>query len=341
MIGTTMAASHLEISVKGKSVKVPSAIIDSRHIVLTGGTVRLARIHDEEWMENSTLTNVDAFLEALKRSTLRPDIFTFAQPLELAQAVPLSFHAELSDAAVVPLTSFERWWESLPQESRKNTRKAEKKGIVARVAAFDDELVRGIKSLYDETPVRQGRRFWHYGKDLESIRRENGTYLERSDFIAAYLERELVGFIKIVYVGKVARIMQILAKNAHQDKKTTNLLLSKAVETCCHRGMGHFVYGQYYYGNKGHTPITEFKRRNGFERVVLRRYFAPLTLKGRAALALRLHLGVRHLIPSRVASLLLDFRSRMYRRNTRSSVPPAPAPVAVATAEAASTDGRP
>src|SRR5687767_14732892 len=105
-----MAATHLEISVKGKTVKVPSAVIDSRNIVLTGRTVRLARIHDEEWMENSTLTNLDVFLEALKRSTLRPDIFTFTQPLELAQAAPLPFHAEFTDLAVVRLTTFVNWW---------------------------------------------------------------------------------------------------------------------------------------------------------------------------------------------------------------------------------------
>ena len=134
--------------------------------------------------------------------------------------------------------------------------------------------------------------------------------------------------------------MQILAKNSHQDKKTTNLLLSKAVETCCQRGMRHFVYGQYYYENKGHTPITEFKRRNGFERVVLRRYFAPLTLKGRMALALRLHLGARQLIPARLGSLLLDLRGRMYRRERRSAMiaegavsAVAPSSSAVATSE--------
>lgn len=111
--------------------------------------------------------------------------------------------------------------------------------------------------------------------------------------------------------------MQILAMNAHQDKKTTNLLLTKAVETCCARGMKHFVYGQYYYGNKGHTPITEFKRRNGFERVLQRRYYVPLNLKGHAALQLGLHLGVRNFVPSQVSNFLLELRSRLYRQSSR------------------------
>ena len=39
-----------------------------------------------------------------------------------------------------------------------------------RRVPFDDALVRGISRIYDETPTRQGRRFWHYGKDLDAAK---------------------------------------------------------------------------------------------------------------------------------------------------------------------------
>ena len=186
MSPAALGTGFLEISVKGKSIQVPSAVVDCRDVVVVGRVLRMARIHDEEWVEAPPLDDVAAFLTALGRTALRADIFTFTQPLETANLGLLPFRAEPYDLAVVPLTTFAAWWENLPQESRKNTRKAEKKGVVARVASFDDEFVRGIKSLYDETPVRQGRRFWHFGKDLDSVRRENATYLDRCDFVAAY-----------------------------------------------------------------------------------------------------------------------------------------------------------
>jgi hypothetical protein len=312
---STMEPAHVAVSVKGRIVNVPSAEICGRTVVVTGRPLRIARIHDEEWLDNPPLENIDAFLVSIDDAGLDADIFTFSDTLGASNAFDPSYKSEQYDLAVAPLTTFDAWWESLPQESRKNTRKAEKKGVTARLATLDDDLVRGIKALYDETPIRQGRRFWHYGKDLDTIRRENASYVDRSDFVATYFEDSLIGFIKIVYVGKTARIMQILAMNAHQDKKTTNLLLTKAIETCCARGMQHFVYGQYYYGNKGHTPITEFKRRHGFQRVLLNRYFLPLTLKGRAVVQLGLHLGVRQFLPSQVSNLLLDLRARLYRRN--------------------------
>ena len=87
-----------------------------------------------------------------------------------------------------------------------------------RLAKLDDDFAAGIKAIYDATPVRQGRQFWHYGKDIDTVKRENGSYLDRSEFLGAYYSGQLVGFMKLVYVGDAARSMQILCLNAHQDK---------------------------------------------------------------------------------------------------------------------------
>jgi hypothetical protein len=92
--------------------------------------------------------------------------------------------------------------------------------------------VKGIQQIYNEAPLRQGRPFWHFGKDFDTVKRENGTYLERSEFLGAHLHHELIGFIKIIYVDRIATLIQILAKNEHQDKRPMNALVANAVKLC-------------------------------------------------------------------------------------------------------------
>lgn len=302
----------IKISVKGKQIEVPSYTVEGREIVVTGKWLKIARIHDEEWLELPPIGNMENFLQTLKKTVPSADIFSFGQDLT-EQKPRHAFPFEWEDVAAVPITTYTEWWESLPQESRKNARKAEKRGVVLKQAVFDDAYVAGIKSIYDEAPIRQGRPFWHYGKDLETIKRENSSYLERSAFVSAYFENELIGFIKMVYVGKVARIMQIISKNAHLDKKPPNVLLAKAMEVCAQQGMTHFVYGKYFYGNKGHTPITEFKRRSGFVRLQFPQYFVPLSITGKIAVSLKLYRNLQDMLPKRLSDFLLDLRAKMNR----------------------------
>jgi hypothetical protein len=54
---------------------------------------------------------------------------------------------------------------------------------------------------------------------------ENATYLERSEFLGAYLNDGLIGFIKIIYVDKIATLIQSISKIEHRDKRATNAFL--------------------------------------------------------------------------------------------------------------------
>lgn len=291
--------------------------IEGRRVTCSGRLIRTARVFDEPWLDLPSLPNPDAFIVMMQDRGIKADIFTFSQQLpDITPQYDPEF-LEWDNVAAAPASDFAAWWESLPQESRKNTRRAQKKGVSVRPVQFDDDLVRGIKKVYDETPFRQGRRFWHYGKDLATIKRENSSYLDRSQFIGAFLNDELIGFIKMVYTGRSARIMQILSMNAHFDKYPANALLSAAMEACARRPVDYFIYGQYIYGNKPNSSITEFKRRNGFQHILLPRYHVPLTWKGRAALAAKLHRGVSSLIPEAVMTFLLDTRSRVYEKFLR------------------------
>jgi hypothetical protein len=120
----------------------------------------------------------------------------------------------------------------------------------------------------------------------------------------------------MVHVGNVSSIMQIISKNAHYDKRPANALLSKAIEVCAEKGKSHFIYGQYVYGNNNDGPLTEFKRRNGFEQILLPRYYVPLTAWGRFCVARKLHLGVRRLLPRAVENTLLQWRAKFLDRTS-------------------------
>jgi hypothetical protein len=181
---------------------------------------------------------------------------------------------------------------------------------VVRKSEFDDDYVRGIMGIYNETPIRQGRKFWHYGKDFEHVRAENGTYADRSVFLAAYHENEMIGYCKVVFDDSSAAIMQILSKMSHYDKRPNNALLSEAVRECSSRNIPYLLYEKYVYGNKTDSPLTEFKRRNGFVRVDVPRYLVPLTMKGRLFVSLGLHIPVRDRIPSWLKHRLIDIRQK-------------------------------
>ncbi len=300
-------------TIKGKPVPVQAARLAGRPVVVSGGFLKVAAIHDEAWVEGPPVNDPAAFVEAVRGSPLGADLLTFGQALPDTECRP-GWHAEWENLAVAATADYQAWWNSLPQASRKNVRRAERRGVVVRLTAFDDALVHGIKEIYDETPYRQGRRFWHYGKDLATVKRENSSYLDRSEFIGAYAGEELIGFIKFVYQAPSARIMQIVSKDAHADKRVTNALLAKAVEVCHAKGLAWLIYGQYIYDNKADSPMTEFKLRNGFTQVLLPRYYVPLSWKGKLALALRLHRGLKSFLPPWAVSSFLKWRAAFYAR---------------------------
>lgn len=287
--------------------------VPERALTCEGKWLKIARIHDEIWLNDAAGIDPQSCIASLRAQGSKADLFTFAQALpEISPG--FSFRHDWDSLAVALPQKYDEWWEGLPQESRKNVRRSQRRGVTVRAVPFDDAFIEGIKQIYDETPIRQGRKFWHYGKDFETIKRENGTYADRSEFIGAFHGEELIGFIKMVYVDKTARIMQIISKNAHYDKRPTNSLLTKAMEICRDKGVTEFIYGQYIYGPKASSSVTEFKRRTGFHEVLLPRYYIPLTLKGKIVLALGLHRGVNNLLPEPLLNFLLEQRTRYYNR---------------------------
>ncbi len=315
----SMTTDCTQIRIRGKTIGVPSIGIADRTIVMTGKWIKTAGIKDEGVVEGEIVEDPAQFLTILKEWEQKPDIFTFAEKLPRVKP-RFDFFFEWDNVAAVPITTFEHWWEErLPQESRKNVRRSAKRGVVVKVVQFDDELARGIHKIYANTPVRQGRPFWHHGKDFETVKREHATYLERSEFLGAYCGEELIGFIKMVYVDRIATLFHIFAAHEHHDKRPMNALVAKAVEVCAAKGMQYLIYGKYTYGNKTQSPLAEFKRRNGFEQVDFPKYYIPLTATGKVAVTLRVHRGLLGLLPPGLVVFLVGVRAKLREKLRRRS----------------------
>jgi hypothetical protein len=308
-----MGSGTIEVSVKGKWVSVPAVDFDGNTVIARGRWIKLAQIHDEWWME-SELENPESLLNRLKEQnsqSLHADIFTFAQ--KVPGSLPkYEYLKELESVAAVPTLNFDEWWNGLPQESRKNVRRSQKRGVVVSVRNFDDDLINGIIGVNNDSPTRQGRPNLYYGQSFEQAKKDHSAFLDRSDFVCAHSENELIGFLKMVHKGEVASILNLAVKASQNDKRPANALIAKAVELCQKRGASYLTYGMFNYGNKRDSPLREFKSRNGFKEVLTPRYYVPLTAWGTLALKLGLHRGLLGILPHKVIVLGLNARMKWY-----------------------------
>ncbi|SRR6266571_376080 len=284
-----------------------------KDVQVQGGLIRIARLAADGY---EFLEDPEAALDALRESGIRIDLFTFIQKLPHTSP-KYDYPMEWDNVAALPVCTFDQWWtRQIDFKVRNKVRKAEKNGVSVREVPFDDAIVQGIWEVYNESRIRQGRRFWHYGKDLETVRRENSTFLDRTIFIGAFLGEDLIGFAKLVTdeAQTQAGLMQIVSMVCHRDKAPTNALIAEAVRSCAGRGIPYLVYSKFSYGKKQQDSLSNFKQHNGFQRMELPRYYVPLTLAGRAALRLGLHRGFVDHIPEPVLARLRAIRSLWYDR---------------------------
>lgn len=290
----------------------------NKEIRVSGGLVRIARLDADMYQ---FLKEPGTMIDALRASGQRIDLFTFTQTI-VDNTPKYKYPMEWENLAVLPISTFENWWEkTIGFKARNKAKQAEKKGVVLREVPFGGDLVNGIWQIYNETPVRQGRRYPHFGKDLETVYRESATYLEYSTFVGAYLGDELIGFIKMVADedGVQAGLMNIISKISHRDKAPTNALMMQAVRSAASRGIRNIVYSHYAYGKRERDNLTDFKERNGFGRVNLPRYYVPLTPLGRVALKLGLHHRFVDRLPHDMGEKLRELRSKWYNKSHQSA----------------------
>ncbi len=282
-------------------------------IRIQGRLLRIARLDADKYQ---FVDDPEPLLEGLRKCGRRIDLFTFMQRLP---AVPPkhSYPFEWDNFAAVPISTFDHWWnKQIGFKARNKAKQAEKKGVVLREVPLSDELVKGIWEIYNECPIRQGRRFPHYGKDIETIRREEATYLDSSTFVGAYLGDKLIGFIKLMadQTRTQAGLMNIVSLISQRDKAPTNALVAQAVRICAERGIPFLVYSNFAYGKKQSDSLSDFKERNAFQRMDVPRYYVPLTAFGKLAFRMRLHHRLADRVPESVAAKLRELRNNWYAR---------------------------
>jgi len=291
--------------------------IAGRGFTVQGKLIRTARVVGEKYL---FLDDPEPVIVGLRKCGVRIDLFTFMQ--RLPETTPkFNYPMEWDNLAVLPVTTFDHWWnQQIGFKARNKAKQAEKKGVVVREVPFGDDLVKGIWEVYNETQVRQGNRNVHYGKDLETVYREEATHLDKSIFIGAYLGDSMIGFIKMVHdeTNTQAGLMNIVSMIRHRDKAPTNALVAQAVRSCADRGISFLVYSNFAYGKKQKSSLSDFKERNGFQRVDVPRYFVPLTLAGSTALRLGLHHRLADRVPESLASKLRELRAAWYNRKLHS-----------------------
>jgi hypothetical protein len=305
-----MSTQRFEFPISGAAPSIPAS---NRQLVITGRWLKTASVVEESLLEGETFPDPERFVKTFRQSGVKADIVTFAEKLPNTQP-RYPYYWEWSNLATIPITAYATWLKNqVEHDVRSAIKKAARLGVVVKTAEFDDAFLRGVKAIYDESPVRQGTRFWHYQKDLKTIKNETSSYLDRSTFLGAYLENQLIGFLQLVFLGNVeAVVFHVIALKKFARLKPSNALIAKAVELCEQRGIAYMTYARYVYRDP-QSSLTEFKRRNGFQKFLLPRYYVPLTPKGKMAIKLRLHRPLADWIPSPVLALVRNLRELYLR----------------------------
>jgi hypothetical protein len=311
--------AHYEpIRIDYKTVQVRAITALDLPIVLKPGFARIASIKDE-WRFD--IKDPERIVSEITHSDLGASLFTFSQRLPLTE--PLFGHPrKWENLAALPISSYEEWWQTFASQAARNKiRKARRMGVEVRVVEYDEQLVRGIESIYNESPIRQGKRFAHYKKDFGELWRIHETFLDRATFLGAFFRNELIGFVKLVDAGPFIRTMGLISKIAHSAAAPNSALIDAAVALSCQKRTKFLVYGEFDWGKRGGSGLTEFKKGIGFQKVMLPRYYIPLTRVGKLILATGLENGVIEKLPKPVVRSLLEVRRVLIALKSRFSRP--------------------
>ena len=252
-------------------------------------------------------------------SDLGADIFTFIERRWCCAITnPSKSWLKTDDnIALLEIASYDEWLKKVGKKTRNMIRKAKKSGVETRTAEPDDKLATGIWRIYNESPIRQERMFPHYGTPLQDVQKSVFS-ADKSTYIGAYFQQELIGFIQLIHGDNVTIISQILSRQEYWDKAVNNALVAKAVEVCASKGVKWLMYGRM--GN--HPTLDNFKLSNGYVKYELTRYYVPLSTRGRVAARLGLHRELKDILPQSVKYGLMPVYNWTSRMNARMKAAP-------------------
>lgn len=271
-----------------------------------------------EWLED---VDPEQYIVKLKG---RADVFTFweripGRKLKVPQSLMrYKIFYEQDQIAAIPLVSYDYWWSNqIGKKTRNMIRKSIKSGIQTKICQLNEDLVKNLEKIYNETPIRQGKYFTHYGEKFKTIKRRLSDIVQKypNDFICAFYNDEMVGFVHLLYSKDVALINEILSMQKHWDKAPNNALIAKAVERACEKGVKYLVYEK-----MPDSPLGEFKKRNGFKKFPVTRYYIALSLKGKFILTLRLQNGLKGVLPRWLKKMLRPVREHLLEITQKTNI---------------------
>ncbi len=242
------------------------------------------------------------------------------------------------NVALAEFDDYGEWLRQLPQKTRIRLRRAKEKRLEVRVvnpseqAPYNAEtegskLAKGMWEIYNETPIRQFRRFNHYGIPFSLVQEhvfttENvliGAYLWTEEKKDGYLQlkHRLVGFVELECGTDTGVFSQILSSINFRDAMPNNALIAKTVEVCSDKGLRWLVYARM----DNHPSLDRFKHDNGFKRQEIQRAFMPLNCKGQIAMLFGLHRELRDSTPNFVKPVAIPLfnwvsRTRIFLAHT-------------------------
>jgi hypothetical protein len=221
------------------------------------------------------------------------DLFTFIER-EWCFTIydpPHTWGKTKDNIALLTFDSYEKWIKTVTKITPNNpTNRARKRGVTLQISNPSDTLAKGMWRIYNETSIRQSRGYPFYGTSYDAVLsglKPDATY------ITAHYNDEIIGFVRLEFGDNLAMINQSLSLEAHMDKGVTRALIAKAVEVSCQHNQSFLMYGRM--GN--HPSLDRFKRLNGFTKCDLRRFYIPLTTKGKLAMQLGLQRELKDVTP--------------------------------------------
>jgi hypothetical protein len=264
------------------------------------------------WPDNELLNTLRA---------KRVDLFSFIQRsfLEPSAWRELGFYSCPETIGLLRIQGFDAWLKSLPGRERTVVRKAERT-LKTHVVDVDEEFVQSAYGVYNETPIRQRRRYSGFGMTVDDIRLKFSN-LQTSEVIGTYLDNKLIGLMWVELGDQVAAMMSFISLISQRNKNPNNALIAEGVRLCDEKGYHYLTYG-----NMGYNPgLDFFKKNNGFKRVAVPRYFVPLSYKGQLAVQMKLCRPIERSFSPTLTRALIPFYNAVNRVLPTSSGNPADA----------------
>src|SRR5262245_29116754 len=102
--------------------------VNGASLLVSGRLIRVVEVYDECWLEKGAVDDQEKIINSIRDSRVKIDIFAFSQ--KLPEITPkYNYYLEWDNIAAIQITTFNEWWTRLPQATRKNVRRASKRGV--------------------------------------------------------------------------------------------------------------------------------------------------------------------------------------------------------------------